>query len=232
MSATSPSDDALSSRATAIFIGPYGTGKTEVAINYSLASVRAGRRTCLVDLDVVTPYFRVGDHRDGLGDSGLRVIAAEGALAHTDSPSLSPEIGGALADGELHVVLDVGGDPEGARLLRVYAAQISRRDYDMWLVVNPYRPGSSRGGVETQRREIEQATGLKVSGLAANPNIGPLTECADIERGFETVADTGRAMALPIVLVAVAERLVASLGQIGAPVLPLRLLLRPPWEDS
>jgi hypothetical protein len=214
------------------FIGPFGTGKTEIAINYGLAALHAGRDTCLIDFDIVTPYFRVGDCRQRLEELGLRVIAAEGALAFFDSPSLSPEIGGALRDDGVHVVLDVGGDPEGARLLGVYASQIAKRDYDLWLVVNPYRPGSSVEGIDAQRREIEDSTALRINGLVANPHLGPLTERAHIERGMRVVHEASDRTGLPIALLAVAEHLVADLPPVEAPVLPLRLFLHLPWEGS
>ena len=42
-----PSKSPLSSRSIVGFLGPLGTGKTEIAINYSLASLAAGRPTCL-----------------------------------------------------------------------------------------------------------------------------------------------------------------------------------------
>jgi len=116
-----PPNSPLSSQPILGFLGPLGTGKTEIAISYSLASLAAGRPTCLIDFDVVTPYFRVGNYRDQLASRGLHVIAAPGSLAGFETPALSPEIAGALHDPDLHVVLDISGDPEGARLLGTYA---------------------------------------------------------------------------------------------------------------
>ncbi len=222
----------LSPAGIVAFIGPYGTGKTEIAINYSIASSTAGGRTCLVDLDIVTPYFRVGDYRRQLEMMGLRVIAAEGALASFENPSLSPEIGGVLQDEGVHVVLDVGGDPNGARLLGAYAPQIAARSHDLWLVVNPYRPEASVEGIEVQRRAIEEVSGLRINGLVANPHLGPLTGATQIESGLRLVREAGDRTGLPIVLVVIAEHLLADLPPTPAPVLPLRLFVRLPWEDS
>ena len=49
-----------------IFAGPFGTGKTEVAINYALTLARLDQAVTLTDLDVVAPYFRSREMRLGL----------------------------------------------------------------------------------------------------------------------------------------------------------------------
>ena len=220
----------LSPAAVVAFIGPLGTGKTEVAINYSLLALRGGRKTYLVDFDIVTPYFRVGDCRRELEQMGVRVIAARGALASFENPSLVPEVGGALQDADGHVVLDVGGDQQGARLLVVYREQIAARQHELWLVVNPYRPGSSLDSVAALRQTVEEATGLRVTGLVADPHLGPLTRTAHIERGLALVMKASVSMECPLVFLAVAEHLIGELGALSVPVLPLRLFLRLPWQ--
>jgi hypothetical protein len=232
MRAATQRGSVLSPAAVVAFIGPFGTGKTEIAINYSLAAQRAGRKTYLLDFDIVTPYFRVGDYRQQLEEMGVRVIAAEGALASFESPSISPEVAGALQDGDGHVILDVGGDPEGARLLAVYRPQLAAREHELWLVVNPYRPGSSADSVEAMGRAIEDVTGLRISGLVANPHLGPMTKPAHIEKGLKLVSEASDRSGRPIAFVAVAEQLLAELPAIGAPVLPLRLFVRLPWEAA
>ena len=228
MSSQSP----LSSAPIVAFVGPFGAGKTEIAISYSLAAQRAGSKTILADLDIVTPYFRVGDCRQQLEDMGVSVIAPPGALASFENPAISPAIGGALHHPDAQVVLDVGGDPEGARLLGVYAPQIARRHYELWLVMNPYRPGSALESVVIMRQTIEGGTGLRVSALVANPHLGPLTEPAHIERGLGIVEQASALTGLPIAFLAVAERLLPDLPPLALPLLPLRLMLRLPWQSA
>jgi hypothetical protein len=221
----------LSTAGIVAFVGPFGTGKTEVAISYSLASLRAGRATSLVDFDVVTPYFRVGDCRQRLEARGLRVIAAEGPLASFENPALSPAIAGALLDQGAHVVLDAGGDLVGARLLSAYEPQIRARQHELWLVVNPYRPGSSVDTIEAHRRAIEDETQLSISALVANPHLGPLTEPSHIEHGLKLVQQASDSARLPIAFLAVADHLLAALPDLPVAALPLRRFLRLPWEQ-
>ncbi len=232
MTAGGPPKALLSSRPIVAFIGPLGTGKTEIAINYSLASLAAGRATCLADLDVVTPYFRVGDYREQLAAKGLRVLAPPGRLARFETPALSPELAGALGQDDLHLVLDVGGDPEGARLLGAYAPQLSARGYDLWMVINPFRPDVSARGPAEQRRLTERASGLQITGLAANPHLGPMTEPSHLERGWRALREAAQQLRLPIVFLAVAEHLAGRLPPVEVPVLPLHLCVRLPWESS
>ncbi|MFB3881356.1 MAG: hypothetical protein ACE149_08830 [Armatimonadota bacterium] len=220
----------LSPASVVAFIGPLGTGKTEVAINYSLALVRAGKPVQLADLDIVTPYFRVGDCSRELEQMGLRVIAARGALASFENPSLVPELAAALQEADGKVVLDVGGDPDGARLLGVYSSEIAARRHELWLVVNPYRPDSWAEPVAALCRSVEVGAGLRVTGLVANPHLGPLTSISHIEQGLSYVTELGFGLQLPLVFLSVAEHLVARLPKLEVPVLPLRRFMRLPWE--
>ncbi len=223
--------DLLSPHPVVAFIGPLGGGKTEIAINYSLAALAAERETCLIDLDVVTPYFRVGDYREALAEEGLRVIAAPGALASFENPALPPEIRETIEQKSVHTVLDVGGDTSGARLLGAYAQQIAAGEYDLLMAVNPFRPDASGRGLAEQRRLIEEMTGLRVTGLVANPHLGGLTECSLLEAGWQHVAEAGESLSLRVAFFAVAEELAADVPELGLPVLPMRLRVRLPWEE-
>lgn len=223
----------LSAQPTVIFTGAYGSGKTEVAINYALAARARGKAACIVDLDVVTPYFRVGDYREQLKRAGVRVVAPEGGLASFELPALPAEIAGALDDRTMHVVLDAGGNPEGARLLAIYADRIRGRGYDLWVVVNPFRPAtSSAAAAAEQARAIEEQTGLRLTGVVANPNLGPATTVAEVRRGLEIIQQGAARLGLPVVLVAAARSLALEERLLGVRVLALELAVRLPWEGG
>lgn len=221
----------LSKRATVIIAGGFGSGKTEVAVSYALAARAGGRRVCIADLDVVTPYFRVGDYRGQLEHAGLRVIAPEGELTSFELPALSPEIAGAIAEPGTHLVLDAGGDPAGARLLAAFAEAVRTRGYDLWLVVNPFRPAtSSPEGIAEQARAIEAQCELQLTGLVANPNLGPMTAMGDVRQGLEEIRAGAKWLHVPIVLLAIARPLLGHARRLGHPLLPMDLLLRLPWQ--
>ncbi len=224
------SGSVLSGRHTVVFTGALGSGKTEVAISYARAALAQGRRVTLVDCDIVTPYFRVGDHREALAAEGLRIVAAPGDLASFELPAVSPEMTGALTDPAAHLVLDVGGDPAGARFLAGYAEIIRGRGYDMWLVVNPFRPAAAQPeAVVAQAREIERQSGLRFTGLVANPNLEEATQLSDIARGLAEIERAAALLDLPTVLLAVESRLAANLPPSALPTLVMHLTLRLPW---
>ena len=38
-----------------LFAGHYGSGKTNIAVNYAIALAKAGKQVCIGDLDIVNP---------------------------------------------------------------------------------------------------------------------------------------------------------------------------------
>ncbi|HUW94426.1 MAG TPA: hypothetical protein VMW58_01450, partial [Anaerolineae bacterium] len=58
-----------------IFSGRFGTGKTEVSVNYALALTELAESVTLTDMDVVTPYFRSRDMTERLEPRGVTVVA-------------------------------------------------------------------------------------------------------------------------------------------------------------
>lgn len=58
-----------------IFVGAFGSGKTEIAINYVRALARKKKQVAIVDLDIVSPYFRSRDVTENLESQGIEVIA-------------------------------------------------------------------------------------------------------------------------------------------------------------
>ena len=44
-----------------LFAGHYGSGKTNIAVNYALHLAREGKKVAIADLDIVNPYFRTKD---------------------------------------------------------------------------------------------------------------------------------------------------------------------------
>ena len=58
-----------------LFAGHYGSGKTNIAVNYALLLAREGRRTAIADLDIVNPYFRTKDSAAELAAAGVSLIS-------------------------------------------------------------------------------------------------------------------------------------------------------------
>ena len=124
-----------------LFAGHYGSGKTNLALNWAYALRREGLAVTVADLDIVNPYFRTKDAAAALERAGIGLISSAYANTNLDVPAMPKEIY-ALVDGrDRYAVLDVGGDDRGALALGRYVPAIrEENDYEMLLVVNASRP--------------------------------------------------------------------------------------------
>ncbi|MGQ9456906.1 MAG: hypothetical protein ACUVS5_01295 [Anaerolineae bacterium] len=213
--------------------GRFGSGKTEVAINYALALAR-GARPYLIDLDIVTPYFRTRDKAHLLAQQGVTVIAPAEVAANLDTPGITPEILGAIQQTAQPVVLDVGGDKQGARALGQYGPYLRARGCEVWFVVNPFRPFTQDlAGIRLSIAEVEAGSRLQVTALVSNPNLMGETDADLVLRGHQVVEEASKALGLPIAFLAVERSLLPQFpnGRLPREVLPLTLYLRPPWGE-
>ena len=79
-----------------IFTGPFGTGKTEVAINYALTLARLDQAVTLTDLDVVTPYFRSREMAERLEKRGVEVVGPPHLTKNIHLPAVTAQIWGTM----------------------------------------------------------------------------------------------------------------------------------------
>lgn len=176
-----------------IVIGAYGSGKTEFSVNMALEMKKKYENVALCDLDVVNPYFRSRDVRDGFEKKGITVIAPEGQFTHADLPMLSPKIKGYIENENYVTILDVGGDPAGCRTISRYHKEIEKRGYQMIMVVNTKRPFTqTQSEIEEMIDKLEFSSRLKISELISNTNLMEFTDSKIVEKGInicQKVAD-------------------------------------------
>ena len=124
-----------------LFAGHYGSGKTNIAVNYALRMKESGLPVVIADLDIVNPYFRTKDSKAELDAAGIRLLSSEFANSNVDLPALPSEMYELVENKSNHAVLDIGGDDRGAFALGRYTpAILEENNYDMLFVVNKYRP--------------------------------------------------------------------------------------------
>lgn len=231
-----------------LFTGRFGSGKTEVAVNYAVALARkqglaSGRRAdgtpsfpaavLLVDLDIVTPYFRSREMAEAMHEHGVQVVAPGAVSRHLDLPAISPQILGAIEQEERPAVVDVGGDPQGARALGQFSPAIRRRPHAMLFVVNPYRPFTDTAPrLARSIAEVEGTSRLQVTGLVSNPNLIGETTADAILDGHAQVEAMARELGRAVTLVCLERRWLAELdaGRFAQPVLVLDRYFRMAWE--
>ena len=107
-----------------LFAGHYGSGKTNIAVNYALLLAGEGKRVSIADLDIVNPYFRTRDSAAELEAAGVRLISSRFANTNVDLPALPAEAYSLVEDRSAYAVMDIGGDDRGAYALGRYAPMI------------------------------------------------------------------------------------------------------------
>ena len=204
----------LFARTPLVLGGAFGSGKTEIALSLSLEALRRrGGEVVLVDLDLVTPFFRARDAVRALEEAGVKVLYPRGFPAGVDLPILPPGVSEAVAFAEF-AVLDVGGGRMGSRVLGGLASAVSARGGRVLAVVNPYRPMSASPAAIVQG--VEQLSAdlrLPVDGLFANPNLGRSTGRDEVMRGLEPVRAGADQLGLPISALGIGEHLTVE-GQL------------------
>ncbi len=218
-----------------IFSGFFGTGKTEVAINYALGLADRDEAVTLIDMDVVTPYFRTREMAERLHKRGVEVVAPLDITKYVHLPAITAHIWGALQRSDGLTVMDVGGDAQGARAIGQFQALIEESGYIMYVVVNPYRPFNATVERMAQTlQDMEENTRLKVGALVSNPNLIAETTLQVVEEGHCLVEQASRELGLPIAFLCMEERLLDEgvEERYAQPVLPLIRHFRPPWEEE
>jgi hypothetical protein len=219
-----------------IFVGNFGSGKTEVAVNFARHVRRLGESPVhLIDLDVVNPYFRSREAIDILTEEGISVVAPKGDKFYADLPIIVPEVRSLLQSSKGRVILDVGGDDLGATVLASLRDAIPDGSYELWIVLNARRPFTDTvEGSVRMVRQIEHASKLKATGLVANTHLLHETTSKIVEDGFRMTKEVASKISLPIRFVAVQEKIIQSVAEksLGVPLLPLHLTMRRPWEKE
>ena len=212
-------------RRVTLFAGHYGSGKTNIAVNYALRLRASYERVLIADLDIVNPYFRTKDSLDDLNAAGIRLISSAYANSNVDLPALPTEMYAVTDDRGAMAVVDIGGDDRGAYALGRYAPALREEgDYDMLMVVNMYRPLTATpvDALEVMR-EIEAACGLPFTGLCNNSNLGDATAAGDVIRSAPYAAEIARLSGLPLRMTTVRRDLADAVAREIDGVFPLTL---------
>jgi len=216
-----------------IFVGSFGSGKTEIAINYSIYCRKSYSQVAIVDLDIVNPYFRTREAKNALNLKGVKVVAPEGKLTYADLPLISPEIKGLIQNSDYHLILDVGGDDVGTVVLGNFKSFIEGSDYEMLLVVNPYRPFTqSVPQIKQMAQEIENSSRLKIIGIISNPNLSRQTDEKIIKQGHILVKQASQKLNLPIKFICIDEQFSQKVKQedFVEPIFYIKRFMRLPWN--
>ena len=215
-----------------IFTGHFGSGKTEVAVNFALKLRERNIKTAIVDFDIVNPFFRAVDAKEHLESKGVWVISSLYANTNVDIPALPAEIYTLFEKKEYNVVFDVGGDDLGARALSRFKQEIESEDYEMYFVINTKRPMTDTAEkIEEMIFEIESASRLKVSKLVNNTKLVGQTTVEDVLEGHRMIKELSQKLDIPIAFVSGFREIADEVRKIeNTEVLYLDGLIKLPWD--
>ncbi|MBC8478171.1 MAG: cobalamin biosynthesis protein CbiA [Candidatus Delongbacteria bacterium] len=230
-------DDAIIknlSRRALIITGAYGSGKTEVAVNLAVYLKQFHESQSIIDLDIVNPYFRSREAVEFLEAAGVEVVVPRGEQFFAELPIILPEVRGHLSDPQRHVVVDVGGDDVGARVLRSLQGAINTEETEFIFILNVLRPFTSTvQGASRVMKEIEQAAGMRITALAANAHLMDETDASVLAGGYEITSQLAAKSGLPFLFMTVERQVAAEISptDYDVPLLQIHRLMRPPWQE-
>lgn len=215
----------METKRVTLFAGHYGSGKTNIAVNYALKLRAEGKDVVIADLDIVNPYFRTKDSEKELTEAGIRLISSQYASSNVDLPALPQDVYSIVDNNSEYAVMDIGGDDRGAYALGRYADSLKKENnYEMFMVINMYRPLTR--DVESTLEvmaEIEAACSMKFTAIVNNSNIGEETTKQDVLDSLSYANEVSKATGLPLRLTTVDEKLYNNLYGKVENLMPLRL---------
>ena len=208
-----------------LFAGHYGSGKTNIAVNYALQLALEGKKVCIADLDIVNPYFRTADSADVLKAAGIDLISPKFANSNVDLPALPAESYRLVQDKRSFGIMDIGGDDRGAYALGRYTPFIKKENnYRMIFVANCYRAltRTATDALEVMR-EIEAACGLRFTDIVNNSHLGNFTDVQTLLDSQPFIDQLCELSGLPLYLTTVRADLAEEVSAHIPNVLPLQL---------
>lgn len=214
-----------------VFAGHYGSGKTNVAINYAAALSKLNKKVSLADLDIVNPYFRTKDSAEYLKKMNIRLISSEFANSNVDTPALSPDTYSILEDKGVTGVIDLGGDDRGALAMGRYSDFIKdENDYEMLLVINKYRfLTKTPEDTVLVARQIEDASNIKFTGIVNNSNLGDETTEDTVLEAVSYANKVSELLSAEIKMTTVERKIYGGLKGKIKNLMPIDILVRQSW---
>ena len=193
-----------------IFIGAYGSGKSEISVNCAVGIKNRNpeAKVLLADLDIVNPFYRSADAARKLDDLDIRVISPSYANSNVDVPALPGEVYSIFDDESYVGVFDIGGEDMGANVLGSMHSRLLGIDYNLFMVINTLRPFTSdEDSIIEMAKDLEAAAKLPITGFINNTNLLEETTFEDIVRGNEIIHNVSEKVGVPLVATSVLDGL-------------------------
>ena len=185
-----------------VLIGNYGSGKTELALNFAFRAAEEGKRTELLDLDMVNTYFRLTERGKMTEKKEIRLVSPKFACAGLETLSVPAEVASAYAMDWDTVIFDVGGDAVGATAVGRYHQDFMELEdgaLEVLNVVNVRRPlAGTVERIEKLQEEMQIHSRLRITGMINNTNLAGMTTEAELRDGYELIREVSKRTGVPV----------------------------------
>jgi len=220
-----------------IVSGHYGVGKSEftIALAGTLRTADPDLPITVIDLDVVNPYFRSREARAVLENQGIEVIGNSlGIDTGVDVPAIPGTIVPAIRNTAAYTIIDLGGDPAGARALRQFRPHIAPEDTTFLYLLNAYRAEvATLEAARLSLRAIEAELTLRCTGIVNNTHLLHETGCEHLRTGDALCRSLSADTGIPVVYHAATASLLERCGEelAGTPIV-ITEVLRQHWMKT
>lgn len=185
-----------------VLIGNYGSGKSELALNFAIQAAARGEKTELIDLDMVNTYFRLTERGKMVEQKEIRLVSPNFACSGIETLSLPAEIASAFVLDWDSVIFDVGGDDVGATALGRYHQDfidLEPGSLEVLNVINIRRPLASTVEKILRLQEGMQAHArLQITGMINNTNLATMTSAEELRAGYELLKEVSDMTGIPV----------------------------------
>ena len=185
-----------------VLIGNYGSGKSELALNFAMQAAARGDRTELLDLDMVNTYFRLTERGKMVEQKEIRLVSPNFACSGIETLSLPAEVSSAFVLDWDTVIFDVGGDDVGATALGRYHRDFMALEpgaLEVLNVVNIRRPlASTVEKIHRLQEGMETHARLQITGMINNTNLSTMTSADDLWDGYELLRQVVELTGIPV----------------------------------
>ena len=191
-----------------IVIGAYGSGKSEISVNMSLAQRRDNPegKLLIADMDIVNPFYRSADCAPELEKNNIKVISPMYAGSNVDAPVLPAEMYVVFDDDSYTGVFDIGGEDMGAIVLGSIKNRIESTDHAIYMAVNTLRPFTSDPAqIAKMTAELQAASGFRIDGYLNNTNLLEETTPEMVLEGEKMILEASKATGVPLVATCVMQ---------------------------
>ena len=213
------------------FVGHYGSGKTELALNFAAWLKEKHEKVIIADLDTVNPYYRTKDAEDQLEAKGIAMLSSPFASSNVDLPTMPGQVFTLFNDDAGMVVMDIGGDDDGATVLGTYSSRFKENTYDLFCVINQRRfLTKTADEAVSYIRDIEAASRLKVTGIVNNTNLSWETTPEVILDSLAYGEAVSQKSGIPLVMTAALSKFEQELDGRAPNLFPIDIYIKYTWQ--